>query len=233
MGNWRSCGSTGSMPYLESMYINDNNSATFTFSDSQPESAPIFIVVEYPSEGVYGFYNQYISFSNGDPFDLTCCPSGQTCFPNNPNQICELRHCAVGVPCNCSTPPQSSLTDKNKNSKVSSIYYHGAVYGNNNLILVDSSSINILEVSTNAIKNNGKIIISPNPSNDFLLVDGLVNVISLRLINLHGQILQTYSISAGSIQQKLDVAQYTNGLYYLQMVKNNGEIKTEKITVSH
>ncbi len=52
-------------------------------------------------------------------------------------------------------------------------------------------------------------------------------------INAQGQILQTHKITDGIEQQALKVAQYPNGLYFVQLQNTLGELRVEKIQVSH
>ena len=75
--------------------------------------------------------------------------------------------------------------------------------------------------------------IYPNPSNEEFTISGLEGIDEVRFISVQGQVLQTHKITDGATQQNLKVAQYPNGLYFVQLKNTTGDTRIEKVQVNH
>ncbi len=121
-----------------------------------------------------------------------------------------------------------SFTDESPSSGVN--YYR--------LVMVDrdgkSQNSPIRVVNGTAISG---FKVFPNPAKDYVYVtlgsDAAANL-SIRIVNLQGQVLQEtrYSKAAGTTVS-LPVSSYAKGTYLLQIVGENGVIKTSKLVVSN
>ena len=72
--------------------------------------------------------------------------------------------------------------------------------------------------------NNELNTFYPNPTSDFISIDENYKDSDFQLINALGEILLE-----GKIESQLDLSQFENGIYYLQISRNNQITCTEKI----
>lgn len=103
----------------------------------------------------------------------------------------------------------------------------------------NSTDVNSLDYTlsidepTSVKENNAaKLSIYPNPAADFIKVS--VNNgsdFNLSICDLTGKIITTQKVT--DLNSKIDVKSLTNGIYFLQLAKDNQIIKTEKIVISH
>ncbi|MBL4655825.1 MAG: T9SS type A sorting domain-containing protein [Bacteroidia bacterium] len=91
-------------------------------------------------------------------------------------------------------------------------------------------SVLIKEVGiSDQILPSSKIIIYPNPATHNLTVDfGDLKVEEIRLINAIGQVIYSEKISKPTIHQ-LDISEYNNGIYFLEILSQQGIIRKEVI----
>ena len=75
-----------------------------------------------------------------------------------------------------------------------------------------------LGITDNARKSN--LTIYPNPSQHFLNFDVELNNASYKIYNTNGQLLQE-----GNIQQQVNIASLPNGLYFIEVLKDNTVIR--------
>lgn len=77
------------------------------------------------------------------------------------------------------------------------------------------------------------INVYPNPTEDFLQVDftqPLEQEGQMELYNLHGQLVRSYELGAGSFQQELNLTELPKGAYLLR-VQLNGAVSSQKVIV--
>jgi len=88
----------------------------------------------------------------------------------------------------------------------------GAWYGFDDLIINDNT------LSTNDFTTLKRIKIFPNPSSDFIKINGLNTVENYEIYNTIGQ-----KVRIGTVveNEKIDIQNLTNGIYFLKLEKTN------------
>lgn len=89
-----------------------------------------------------------------------------------------------------------------------------------NKVLCTNTPINEVEQEAN------KIEIFPNPTDDFLVVSGLNAREKIRIINSLGSEIQ--AIESENSTQKIDMAKYQSGIYFIQTIDSNGRMSWSK-----
>lgn len=87
--------------------------------------------------------------------------------------------------------------------------------------------------STGAVIDAGKlsVSVSPNPASDYVIVSaGASEVASVDMLNLFGQVLQSYPIAEQTMS--LDVASIRPGVYYVRVMSGN-RLEYRKIVIQH
>ena len=72
-----------------------------------------------------------------------------------------------------------------------------------------------LPVSINETKSSSNIILYPNPSTNFIVVDGLKNDNFIEVINLQGQVVKNLNVS--NTKTTLDVSELPKGIYFIRI----------------
>ncbi len=91
-------------------------------------------------------------------------------------------------------------------------------------IVIDYYSINVsTDGCTEGIvkKDISYFKISPNPTSNSVLIEGLKEVKEIRLINPEGKIIENYSIN-GLNEMNLNLENINSGLYFIQLIAENG-----------
>ena len=70
----------------------------------------------------------------------------------------------------------------------------------------------------------------PNPVKDILTVKA-ENMRQVEIYNSLGQMVET--INADAEEVKVNVSAYNNGMYFINVIDNNGEMTTSKVSVLH
>lgn len=78
-----------------------------------------------------------------------------------------------------------------------------------------------LNTSTQNIMTTGNHKIFPNPASEFIVFKLPQNATQLKVLNMHGQMLSTYSLSSNT--KRLDVSNFEDGIYYYTIISNNGK----------
>jgi hypothetical protein len=74
------------------------------------------------------------------------------------------------------------------------------------------------------------IAVFPNPATTTINITSQQNIQQIKLINQLGQTLQQF-INLNAKHQKINVEQFSKGVYIIQITTSNGEIKTQKIVL--
>ena len=85
-------------------------------------------------------------------------------------------------------------------------------------------------VSVNETLTTETYNIFPNPVKDVLTVKG-ENMKQVVIYNSVGQMVET--INAESDEVRVNVSAYNNGMYLINVIDNNGEMTTTKVSVLH
>ena len=72
--------------------------------------------------------------------------------------------------------------------------------------------------------------IFPNPVKDVLTVKG-ENMKQVVIYNALGQAVET--INTNDNEVRVNVSAYNNGMYFINVIDNNGEMTTSKVSVLH
>jgi hypothetical protein len=81
-------------------------------------------------------------------------------------------------------------------------------------------------------EENLSVSISPNPSDEALLIRANFDIKKIIIRDINGQIIEKLFIdNEDSIN--LEVTAYRNGLYFINIFNNNGRMTTKKITIIH
>ena len=116
------------------------------------------------------------------------------------------------------------VSNDRKNVKGKSLY-NTIISSENPDIVLNNPNSNVTVLSST--------FIYPNPSNEEFTISGLEGIDEVRFTNVQGQVLQTRKITDGASQQNLKVAQYPNGLYFVQLKNTTGDTRIEKVQVNH
>ncbi|MGC9330420.1 MAG: T9SS type A sorting domain-containing protein, partial [Bacteroidales bacterium] len=74
------------------------------------------------------------------------------------------------------------------------------------------------------------INVYPNPATDYIYIQNIENVNRIDVVNLTGQIMDSYDITGNTMQ--MDVSGYSNGVYFVKFIFNDnstGTIRIEKL----
>jgi uncharacterized protein (TIGR02145 family) len=82
-----------------------------------------------------------------------------------------------------------------------------------------------LPVSINETKKSSNINIYPNPSSDFIVIDGLNNDNSIEIVNLQGQVVKNLKVS--NIKTTLEISELPKGIYFIR-INSNEELHISK-----
>ena len=77
---------------------------------------------------------------------------------------------------------------------------------------------------------NNSFVIYPNPVKDVLTVKG-ENMKQVVISNALGQVVET--INTNDNEVRVDVSAFNNGMYFINVIDNNGEMTTSKVSVLH
>ncbi len=70
-------------------------------------------------------------------------------------------------------------------------------------------------------KNQNNINVYPNPSTNNITISGIEDVESIRIFDTKGSLVYSENIESNLTKLKLDISNYTNGLYFIQIISNN------------
>ena len=93
------------------------------------------------------------------------------------------------------------------------------------LLSIGGSGVAVEEIETVESYN-----IFPNPVKDVLTVKG-ENMKQVVISNALGQVVET--INTNDNEVKVNVNAYNNGMYFINVIDNNGEMTTSKVSVLH
>ena len=139
--------------------------------------------------------------------------------------------------------PNTTISDEFKavyrpNGNLGSSTIQYVVY--NKFDINDSSYINVnFNVVYNAVndvkKQNIKLQLAPNPTSNFatLYFDKINSENSnLSIVNLIGEEVANYAVSNNQTQQKIDVQNLNNGVYFCRLITKSNNISTIKLVVA-
>ena len=75
--------------------------------------------------------------------------------------------------------------------------------------------------------DKSKLTIHPNPAYDLISITSSINISTIKLLNLTGQIVLSESVN--SKQHHLQLQNFSNGIYFLEFQYTNGMTKIKKI----
>ncbi len=90
------------------------------------------------------------------------------------------------------------------------------------------------EVNNNVTKAINGLRVFPNPTSDWLTVewaDAETAVMELVLINASGQLMQNVQPDDRQVSLELDLSDYQQGVYFLQIIRASGEIESQILVV--
>lgn len=86
-----------------------------------------------------------------------------------------------------------------------------------------------LPISINdTIESNQQINIFPNPASNQLFITGINNIAEIKIFSLQGKLMLQHQISDN---QKIDISNFSNGMYIVYISDYNGKVITRKISV--
>ena len=97
---------------------------------------------------------------------------------------------------------------------------------------VDSSFELLVEecVSVDATTSNDQINLYPNPTSDWIHIDGLKDEMEISILNLQGQIVVRLKFQDSTT--KINIENYASGVYFLQWQSEEG-MQSRKFIVEH
>jgi len=69
----------------------------------------------------------------------------------------------------------------------------------------------------------------PNPASDILQLEWSDSSVSAALTDVYGKIIRHFS----STEKQIDVSHLSEGIYFLSVSNNNGDMSTSKLVVSN
>jgi uncharacterized protein (TIGR02145 family) len=107
-------------------------------------------------------------------------------------------------------------------------WYRSLVYNSNGISRFDhwkNNGFSIrcicdLPVSINEIGNSDKILMYPNPTINYIVIEELTNENTIEIVNLQGQIVRKLNIS--SIKTTIDVSDLSKGIYAVRIKSKKG-----------
>ncbi|MBS1934526.1 MAG: T9SS type A sorting domain-containing protein [Bacteroidetes bacterium] len=112
------------------------------------------------------------------------------------------------------------------------------VLGSNSYRLRIASTDGTFMYSAIKVINNSSVqslTVFPNPTKDFINVymgSAITSELTMRLVNISGQLLKTQKIAAGSNIVSIPVNNFSSGVYVLQFTDQSGSSKTIKILIA-
>jgi Secretion system C-terminal sorting domain/Fibronectin type III domain len=111
-------------------------------------------------------------------------------------------------------------------------------YGSDVQFQTPSSSVTInnngaiIEKIKTGKKSAASLQVFPNPAmTDMVYVQTDLQGARLRIMNQTGRIISDLALTED--QQEINIAQWSNGVYFLQLMQNDGMIQTSKLVVTH
>ena len=90
---------------------------------------------------------------------------------------------------------------------------------------------NLLTYLLNEVIIINAVSVFPNPTNDFVKISSKLNIQSIEFINITGQVL--FSETVNSMERKLQLQNYANGIYFIKLIFNNEFNITKKIIINN
>ena len=126
--------------------------------------------------------------------------------------------------------PTFYTTDKNIYGVLTGVYYFTAKDSLcESLNVYDTINLHVTSVENKSIAS--LISAYPNPTSGFITLE-LENVqseLSISVYNLMGQTVYTNSIQQLNVTENIDLSQYSNGIYFIQLATQEGEKELIKI----
>jgi uncharacterized repeat protein (TIGR01451 family) len=111
------------------------------------------------------------------------------------------------------------------NTEGSQIYNTGHIYFDWNPAIVTNTTYNVnATLGINELEN--QVLVYPNPVGDLVTIQGNANIISVELVSISGQLIETYTPEA--TVTSINTASLSTGIYLLQIRTENG-LSTKKI----
>jgi uncharacterized repeat protein (TIGR01451 family) len=111
------------------------------------------------------------------------------------------------------------------NIEGSQIYNTGHIYFDWNPAIVTNTTYNV-NATLGLNEEENQLLVYPNPVGDLLTIQGNTNIISIELVSISGQLIETYT--PGSTVASINTASLSTGIYLLQIRTENG-LSTKKI----
>ncbi|HOF15528.1 MAG TPA: T9SS type A sorting domain-containing protein [Bacteroidales bacterium] len=99
---------------------------------------------------------------------------------------------------------------------------------NKHLYTIKSNTVSNGATDIASLENEGKVLISPNPAQDYIHIqwDGNIDVNELVIYDIYGKMIKKTAVTQS---ERLDISDLTNGFYILQLKKDNQTIGNYKI----
>ena len=84
-------------------------------------------------------------------------------------------------------------------------------------------------VSVDCFKNEQKLRLMPNPTDGEFYLTGLNEFEQITVLNALGE--EIFSLTAKSVTEKLNIDGNSAGIYFVKIMRNNGNIETLKVVL--
>ena len=98
-------------------------------------------------------------------------------------------------------------------------------------VTTDVINVSVSPTSINEFTIINAVSVFPNPTNDFVKISSKLNIQSIEFINITGQVL--FSETVNSMERKLQLQNYANGIYFIKLIFNNEFNITKKIIINN
>jgi uncharacterized repeat protein (TIGR01451 family) len=90
-------------------------------------------------------------------------------------------------------------------------------------IITNTETVTILNTASVADPTENSILLSPNPSQDFVSLDASFTINSLVIYDLQGRIQLFYNVSTTDFKQPISIAKLNQGVYFMVVKSDQGQ----------
>lgn len=91
----------------------------------------------------------------------------------------------------------------------------------NSVVLTQSVSL-CTGIDSQIVTPNSQMVLYPNPSNGIFTISGIEQNISISIYNAIGELVKSIQLTDSTTN--LDLSEYSNGIYFIKIKNNNGEV---------
>jgi uncharacterized protein (TIGR03790 family) len=189
---------------------------------------------------VNGSITEITSVKSGNTFDSNFAPLDRLLIADLIGEGAAGAHGYVyDVYFNFTLIPEKTFTfytDTTNHYNLAESFYRGMLrLSDKDVIIGDPKTSIIIDntVGLSKIENAADIEIYPNPSTDLVFIKSQVKIDSYKLYDSYGNILINKKITTQTNQLSINLKEYVNGIYFIQLFKTDGYALNKRIVKSN